>query len=1639
MMKLMKDFASLRLIVLLWLFAIGEALAWADDTSSSNGNSNAVTEDEFVYDFAANNEILAPLATGGTDLSKPQYKDVNITVNAFQFAIHNCLRGTSGYISFRTDLNTTDPAYVRGSMAGTLTQVVIEKRNIRETKISVIQEAQDGTKSTVTETFNSKGTCTIAIPADQQMTDAKSITIQADDARLDATKITIKRKAISTDLKDPWLIFKTLNADASKAVTYPTDNNSAEANEAYIGQIVQLESNDIEGFDPVSAMSNPYVVVYTVGSTVESTPDPEFSNVTDGKKTYWKNGNETYPSCYESQGHQAGDAIDKNGFVYRRGIVLGIEKDADGNLHANKAGDVVTVKVAIFRLSQGENGTVNSEQLKSITKQFTLKDNDTNHQQPKWRANFGNAKAQYDLTFSPSTLKANSGTKYNAKMTLLDPTQSVKVSVDGTWINKGNTILAKFSHNDDYDLQALLNAHSIHINTESEEVTSTNLKMRKLTAMQYTQEGIASETVAQGYYWYIPTLKRLYFELKETGKEDQDVAKVDLNIAVGSETSTKQITLKAYYLDSNNKKQYVDPSTIGLDKQHFNFADDGVAHIEGDITFSATAKTATFTVKGDDNGATSMTISSDKKINANGITDFDKQTEEILSYLPAHASLTIDVSGGNNLMPPSLTPFSQNYSKSFDATIKGYSSTDTKKVKFYYLLTALPISSEASLTTTRQSDSQASSSSSVPPLKDLIEAVEELPTNPSQEYPAYGIIDGSAESADLLTQTVNIPAKENYNYMLCAAAVEVDKDGNVIYDSKNANAPVGSRVIWSDYTYNTLEAPVLSPGTEGENNFYTFSGTLDVEAKMTVDNTLIFYHEGNDEFKFKVNADGTYETNCYRYTSESPIEVKTSTTIRAIAYNPESGIMSDIVTYRYALSNGNMDEPIFHISSSETDITSLASGAKYAQSMTGKQLRIQATYYDADGTDHSLGGDASNVNWDTDTYHIYYTLDGTIPTTNSPKYTGPITDGIDTSKGNIQVHAMVYADGVNGDRSISDVSVLYLLSSNKKYWETTTSNCPDGTLTSTTQVIADESDAPLVNIEFGGTKDSNGNAIPWKHYVSGEYATGEPIDNVGYYTIAPASASADVDLDADVKDEAGNLWNHSKSNDGSDGFQTHKATFGLPASGAYVKFEPKKSGKLTIWCCQEGALYYSNKSTNADRFNEGFLRKRPAYFVDEAGKSLAPSDIQAAGVLSSNWNRDAKQSDWNEKGTEVNGQSQTLYTSDQTRQIYNMFNSVILANSAKWNSPLQPLIVYLNTEANKQVAGFNVSDDPQRAESNKENYIADPIVDGTGICLPSASYMKYTFDVKAGKTYFFFGWMTKIGIRGFGFEPSTEAASQDAPTIFSGKSATSAGGDSGSNDFTECKDKTYAEVTLQREFDADKWTSLVLPFSVSASQVKEVFGDGTEILHYRTIENRTMYFFQHFHQMIVAGTPILIKPAKAYKGTSLPKFTNVTFEKVETGNVADKPCNDYGYKDKDGKEVVNTDCQMIASYKTMDLYNGNYFVGTDGKVHLLKGATGGYTKLSGTNAYIIGKLSDGTQTSLTNMAKAAYNNLTSVDMDSEVTGISFIDADGNVSPIIGIHGKIYNLNGQIVSQDAKGVKSLPKGVYIVNGKKIVIK
>lgn len=59
--------------------------------------------------------------------------------------------------------------------------------------------------------------------------------------------------------------------------------------------------------------------------------------------------------------------------------------------------------------------------------------------------------------------------------------------------------------------------------------------------------------------------------------------------------------------------------------------------------------------------------------------------------------------------------------------------------------------------------------------------------------------------------------------------------------------------------------------------------------------------------------------------------------------------------------------------------------------------------------------------------------------------------------------------------------------------------------------------------------------------------------------------------------------------------------------------------------------------------------------------------------------------------------------------------------------------------------------------------------------------------------------------------------------------------------------------------------------------------------------------------------------------------------------------------------------------------------------------------------------------------------------DTVITGINIIGANGQQKEYIDLSNKVYNLNGQVVKADASDLSGLPAGVYLVKGKKFVVR
>ena len=253
-----------------------------------------------------------------------------------------------------------------------------------------------------------------------------------------------------------------------------------------------------------------------------------------------------------------------------------------------------------------------------------------------------------------------------------------------------------------------------------------------------------------------------------------------------------------------------------------------------------------------------------------------------------------------------------------------------------------------------------------------------------------------------------------------------------------------------------------------------------------------------------------------------------------------------------------------------------------------------------------------------------------------------------------------------------------------------------------------------------------------------------------------------------------------------------------------------------------------------------------------------------------------------------------------------------------------------------------------------------------------------------------------------------------------------------------------------------KWEALVLPVNLTATQVRNTFGDDVMLSELYGLANGGQQL--RFNTVDLKNNPdaIAVKAGGCYviKVTKAPEIgreENYQFNLYNSifGETHQVQMNYYGpVYQIDGVTRESTLEDLITENKT-----GTYSNGTVTKEYTTNDGTLKFTgyfywnQTPPTNAYVVsrGKMfylnSESTWKNLTGTMWKLEDSTGeakefSVDFgDGTITnGISDITADGENTNVTGV----YNLNGQKVS-DGTTTDNLPKGIYIVNGKKHVVR
>lgn len=513
------------------------------------------------------------------------------------------------------------------------------------------------------------------------------------------------------------------------------------------------------------------------------------------------------------------------------------------------------------------------------------------------------------------------------------------------------------------------------------------------------------------------------------------------------------------------------------------------------------------------------------------------------------------------------------------------------------------------------------------------------------------------------------------------------------------------------------------------------------------------------------------------------------------------------------------------------------------------------------------------------------------------------------------------------------------------------------------------------------------------------------------------------------------------------GITTVSHPYTLPVRGSFMTFEPTKNGTLTIYILQNG-VWNSDTKNNIDII-PGEFRMHAFQITNQRGLVLA----EFAPKYSITTNQKV-----------ADGYSCTKYLIGDKPATYDKTSKDV----SDWEE-------FWDLSATERKAVHDSWSDPENNGCQK----IIKLDNGSFLAIQKA-VVKYQFHVTGNETYYFFSNFSKMGFSGATFQP--DAAQPTDVTTFSGTNSLSDTkdytemtmtpngtiGDTGLTNYkytiggkevgkvTGVFIPQFKKITLNRTFKKDQWTTLSLPFNLTQTEVEQIFGKGTQIIVFDKAEPTSariyLTFFYHEIQNVLPGYPYLIRPtlvdakgnkmvSKSESADNTPTYTitgdgdNITLTEFTVYNKAINPhINQHEFTSGDyTAKCTPSYCTADESYNNIQYSKryekGDIFVSEgDGTVYI----SGGQSYGKGYRSYIE---YTGTTPPSAKALSISFSGVEDGDDNGTTTEIRIAELADDVIQTLGIGG-VYNLNGQKV---ADTTRNLPAGIYIVNGRKVVVK
>lgn len=568
-----------------------------------------------------------------------------------------------------------------------------------------------------------------------------------------------------------------------------------------------------------------------------------------------------------------------------------------------------------------------------------------------------------------------------------------------------------------------------------------------------------------------------------------------------------------------------------------------------------------------------------------------------------------------------------------------------------------------------------------------------------------------------------------------------------------------------------------------------------------------------------------------------------------------------------------------------------------------------------------------------------------------------------------------------------------------------------------------------VTLTLGGWKYNSGEYFKKTDgYTKKEQWKGMPLkktknDTNGYsseYDTSSGAATTDGDTYSALSSYTGGT--HAASSEQMDGeantglFSTtvknNSTAWTLPCRGSYAKIEPTEAGIISVYVLQEGCMERNLTGSQQTYFGQQIAPNEPydisikkVYVADEAGQVIEDvvTDTKSK-IVSQVWKDDGRARAEYSYYVANTAYSQLLHQRFMENIVKAEENPVALLD--KWNSPgmTQNIIPYRK--------GYAVID--------------------KGI-------VRYTFNVLPGKTYYIFSNDAKMGIAGFNFTKdkqlnfnSNHEIEANAPLAADLTRTEPVTLNDGVDDDYKVRTEKNVDVTLNRTFYKNYWNAICLPYSINRRQIEKVFGDGTMVVLMNNINTSTkkVMFIEHANQDIIAGYPYLIFPTDKADNNKEKHDPITKITTRATFGEANSPLFSVG---TDGNTYLAEQMQSDAlvfkgTFKNAKLKEGSYVVTNKGVLSRIP-KDGMEIKPYRSYIYFNRKTAGAKAISLQDMNVNGFEN----DED-HTTGIENLLFE---SGILTHSADVYSIDGQLVRSKALNFNGLPKGVYIVNGKKYV--